>query len=934
MEWHKDSHPLTKNEDGTPKVFYHGTGADFDTFEVGHGGDFGDGVYFSDSPEYSSEYGNSVYPVNLNIKEPLVLDNRYQMNRLWDEKIAAKDSGDKAALGAMSEWLKSKGYDGIIVSNGLTGDSSGVSFGIVFNPNQIKSIHNKGTFSENSAVITDSVTFDMSFDAESRYIDKSRDMIKINKLIKDAEETLPQPIRSFEDFKKQFPEADTDNNVKLNIHGVSIEFNLYGVWKHLVPQNNTHYDDRNTISGAFVKTIRDPLLIVRQPHKGREIVFYKAFRGSPLYNLAAFKFTNGKFTYYDLKNNMNKVKEIIKTPDQNTLYFKYSRQEKILRTKEWQSEPAINQIIPKNTNQVNMDGAETMNIQELPHETVQMDMAFISTMLTNKELKEKETELKEKYEKANSMIAKSKIIKELSDLATIEEGAFSDVATKTAMKEIDDSEISFSLVPRNAKNITLGDIMEAPLLFSKYPQLRNIKIKHLGARSIYNGQYRPSENALYISPPDLDKEEEKKIDERIDSVKDKEIEIIFGDKKTMLKIMTTNQSEASESYINKARRYLDFLSNLKKQEEKEKNRLSRTYEPQKSIILHELQHAIQEIENWGKGGVPKNKSAKAYEEYRRLWGEQQARAAQHRMDMTKEEKQKESWQDTLKRVEKKYDNPIVKLNHGNSAVITDSITLDSPVKSKLQKEKRGIWNVTFNGKNSTAIYKDIDFIDDAIKFEQGKADYIDNKGNFKNGFGVLHIVKHIGKNQDGWVSEKEIVNIGVAIRNTKPYIKSGKRIYEYYNNFGDRFKIIIGDKKNGERTISFYSNRKAGFGNDSQNYIYNQPFGRRGGSHNAQPATSSTDTIIPKNTNQVNMDGAETMNILQQIKTETSAIAKAKLNKQWRSLGALQRAKALKEYNASTSTVNDDVIDALETIKAVLENPDATSPLQNTQRVL
>ncbi len=41
--------------------------------------------------------------------------------------------------------------------------------------------------------------------------------------------------------------------------------------------------------------------------------------------------------------------------------------------------------------------------------------------------------------------------------------------------------------------------------------------------------------------------------------------------------------------------------------------------------------------------------------------------------------------------------------------------------------------------------------------------------------------------------------------------------------FGDRFKIIVGNTKSGERTISFYSNRKAGFGYDSQNYIYNQP---------------------------------------------------------------------------------------------------------------
>lgn len=76
------------------------------------------------------------------------------------------------------------------------------------------------------------------------------------------------------------------------------------------------------------------------------------------------------------------------------------------------------------------------------------------------------------------------------------------------------------------------------------------------------------------------------------------------------------------------------------------------------------------------------------------------------------------------------------------------------------------------------------------------------------------------------------------------------------------------------------------------------------------------------------------MNILQQIKTERSAIAKAKLNKQWRSLSALQRTKALKEYRASTNALNNDVLDALETIKAVLENKNAISPLQNTQRVL
>jgi len=64
---------------------------------------------------------------------------------------------------------------------------------------------------------------------------------------------------------------------------------------------------------------------------------------------------------------------------------------------------------------------------------------------------------------------------------------------------------------------------------------------------------------------------------------------------------------------------------------------------------------------------------------------------------------------------------------------------------------------------------------------------------------------------------------GELKRNTKPYTKKGNRVYEYFNSDNVRFRVIIGDKKNGERVISFFSNRKAGRGNDSHDYIYNQP---------------------------------------------------------------------------------------------------------------
>jgi len=161
-------------------------------------------------------------------------------------------------------------------------------------------------------------------------------------------------------------------------------------------------------------------------------------------------------------------------------------------------------------------------------------------------------------------------------------------------------------------------------------------------------------------------------------------------------------------------------------------------------------------------------------------------------------------------------NPAVYKENGINAM--------SPVKSKSQKEKRGIYNVQNNEKKSTNIYKDDEFAENIIKYEKGKSDFIDKDGKHKSGFGSLHIDKHLGKDKDGWVSEEELLNIGNAIRNTNPTVsKNGSRVYEYINNDDARFRVIVGDKKNGERTISFFSNRKAGFGNNSQNYIYNQP---------------------------------------------------------------------------------------------------------------
>lgn len=140
MEWHKDSHPLTKNEDGTPKVFYHGTGADFSEFRQPSGGIAGKGIYFTDDSGRAGGYarsGNaSVMPVYLNIKKPFLIKDT--------EKVPTQTQ------------LKKSGYDGIIYSQKWNNGEVTKEY-IAFDPTQIKSIHNKGTFDETNPNILKSL---------------------------------------------------------------------------------------------------------------------------------------------------------------------------------------------------------------------------------------------------------------------------------------------------------------------------------------------------------------------------------------------------------------------------------------------------------------------------------------------------------------------------------------------------------------------------------------------------------------------------------------------------------------------------------------------------------------------------------------------------------------------------------------------------------
>lgn len=104
-----------------------------------------------------------VLPVVLSIKNPLRMDDLLDWHRPllvargmvergvfskkeFDvlQKIADETGDPKAVASALVSFLKEKGFDGIVYVNAVEG--RGQKSWIAFDPTQIKSVHNRGTF--------------------------------------------------------------------------------------------------------------------------------------------------------------------------------------------------------------------------------------------------------------------------------------------------------------------------------------------------------------------------------------------------------------------------------------------------------------------------------------------------------------------------------------------------------------------------------------------------------------------------------------------------------------------------------------------------------------------------------------------------------------------------------------------------------------------
>ena len=140
--WFGDSKVV--NEDGSPKVVYHGTTAEFTEFKPSTSGEYGYGIYLGDNRGQASFYGDNVMEVYAKIQNPFYVDKTDYIDMTLEEEYDVEfEDFEPIGPRVVNDRLIEKGYDGIIAT-GINGVEQQI---IAFSPTQIKSAtDNVGTF--------------------------------------------------------------------------------------------------------------------------------------------------------------------------------------------------------------------------------------------------------------------------------------------------------------------------------------------------------------------------------------------------------------------------------------------------------------------------------------------------------------------------------------------------------------------------------------------------------------------------------------------------------------------------------------------------------------------------------------------------------------------------------------------------------------------
>lgn len=381
-EWFGDSKVVDEN--GQPLKMVHFSGNEFSQFDKNRTGINNDesavGFWFADKDDFAfnNEYHPVRYDVYLKMDNPLIIEGKgtetnpwadtdidnldpytkfekmfndlmYQDPQMWDERVSESLYGGfetqkiklhfanlsegrkREVIKSIVDKLKTQGYDGIIIKNtqfDSVNPDERINQYVVFEPNQIKSVDNRGSFSRTD----DNIYYQMSYFDDLGFSKSVRDIKTFLSGLKPKEE-----VRLMFDKKKRYWFAIDANDY---IHNDMI---TKAYKQGLYPEFNSEYDARQYFDENYMAD--DEYLIRFKATKyGSENELQSILQeqlNQDEYTTAYSINTDGNSGYiifargdYDLKDtplkgleniadrwgrNPNKMNEVIQTND-NTVY--------------------------------------------------------------------------------------------------------------------------------------------------------------------------------------------------------------------------------------------------------------------------------------------------------------------------------------------------------------------------------------------------------------------------------------------------------------------------------------------------------------------------------------------------------------------------------------------------------------------------------------
>lgn len=179
--WFGDSKVV--DSEGQPLVVYHGTNAEFDTFDDSFFGKTdegfaGKGFYFTNYGDLTSEYGSKQIKAYLSAKNPFITEDYNEPFKKYGLETNRDLTGETSKL--LQDNLKKDGYDGVFV---MDYENNAHEY-IVFSPNQIKSADgNDGAFNPDNPNMykqanggtRGSITFNIGQDGSTIVLSKNAD---------------------------------------------------------------------------------------------------------------------------------------------------------------------------------------------------------------------------------------------------------------------------------------------------------------------------------------------------------------------------------------------------------------------------------------------------------------------------------------------------------------------------------------------------------------------------------------------------------------------------------------------------------------------------------------------------------------------------------------------------------------------------------------